>query len=66
LTDALRFQLQQKPVYGLHFDGQRYDIGNKLEFLKTNVIFGLRHAELGQDFRHFLEQLLESSALSED
>ena len=61
LTDALRLQLQQKPVYGLHFEGQRYDIGNKLEFLKTNVIFGLRHAELGQDFRHFLEQLLESS-----
>lgn len=60
LTDALRMLLRQQPIYGLHFDGRRYDIGNKLDFLKTNVLFGLRHAELGPHFRRFLEQLLET------
>lgn len=60
LTDALRMLLQQKPIYGLHFEGNRYDIGNKLDFLKTNVIFGLRHAELGAEFRQFLERLSDT------
>jgi len=62
LTDALRVLLQQKPIYGLHFEGKRYDIGNKLDFLKTNVIFGLRHAELGPQFRRFLEQLSDTTS----
>lgn len=62
LTDALRVLLQQKPMYGLHFEGKRYDIGNKLDFLKTNVIFGLRDAKLGPQFRQFLEQLSETGS----
>ena len=62
LTDAMRVLLQQKPMYGLHFEGSRYDMGNKLDFLKTNVIFGLRHAELGPQFRQFLEQLIDTGS----
>jgi len=62
LTDALRMLLQQKPVYGLHFEGRRYDTGNKLDFLKTNVMFGLRHPELGPQFRQFLEQLSDAGS----
>ena len=61
LTDALRRLLKQRPMYGLHFEGKRYDIGNKLDFLKTNVIFGLRHAELGPPFREFLRQLADTT-----
>lgn len=62
LTDALRLLLQEQPMYGLHFSGRRYDIGNKLDFLKTNVLFGLKHAELGPQFRQFIEAVTNPAA----
>lgn len=34
--------------------GQRYDTGDKLEYLKTVVDFGLKHPELGKDLAEFL------------
>jgi UTP--glucose-1-phosphate uridylyltransferase len=57
LTDAMRLMLQDRAMYGVRLDGKRYDIGNKLDFLKTNVEFGLTHPELGEDFRQFLKEL---------
>ena len=60
LTDAMRLMLQDRAMYGLRLDGQRYDIGNKLDFLKTNVAFGLTHPELGEDFREFLRELAKT------
>lgn len=57
LTDAMRLMLQDRAMYGLRLEGKRYDIGNKLDFLKTNVEFGLAHPELGDDFRQFLKEL---------
>lgn len=58
LTDAMRLMLRDRAIYGLKFDGRRFDIGNKLDFLKTNVEFGLAHPELGKDFRQFLKTLV--------
>ena len=56
LTDAMRLLLQDRAIYGLVFEGRRFDIGNKLDFLKTNVVFGLNHPELGADFREFIRE----------
>jgi UTP--glucose-1-phosphate uridylyltransferase len=60
LTDAMRLMLRDHAVYGLTFEGTRFDIGNKLDFLKTNVVFGLDHPELGNDFRAFLKDLAKT------
>ena len=38
LTDAMRLLLKQQDMYGLHIDGQRFDVGNKLDFIKTNLL----------------------------
>ena len=46
-------------MYGLRFDGTRYDIGNKLDFLKTNVVFGLGREDLGADFKEFIIETAE-------
>lgn len=56
LTDAMRLMLQDRAMYGIVLEGQRFDIGNKLDFLKTNVVFGLNHPELGEEFRQFLRE----------
>ena len=57
LTDAMQLMLNDHDMYGLKFDGVRYDIGNKLDFLKTNVIFGLKREDFGAEFQEWLKEL---------
>lgn len=57
LTDALRLMLKDRAIYGVVFEGRRYDIGNKLDFLKTNVEFGLADPHLGPSFREFVKEI---------
>jgi len=60
LTDALNVMASQEPVYAWRMDGRRYDIGNRLDYLKTTVEFALRHKDLAEPFRQFLEESLRS------
>lgn len=39
-------------------DAQFYDTGNPLEYLKTVIDFGLRHPDLGEDLRDYLDKKL--------
>lgn len=39
-------------------DGMYYDTGDKLEYLKTVIDFGLRHEELGPELRTYIENRL--------
>jgi UTP--glucose-1-phosphate uridylyltransferase len=57
LTDALRYLLRSRPIYALKFDGQRYDAGDKLGFLKATVEFALRRHDMGGPFREYLKGL---------
>lgn len=57
LTDGLRHLLRSRPIYGFRFDGQRYDAGDKLGFLKATVEFALKREDLGGKFRDYLKGL---------
>lgn len=57
LTDALKYMLRNRPIYGLKFEGKRYDAGDKLGFLKATVEFALQRHDLGGDFRSYLKTL---------
>ena len=57
LTDGLRYLLRNRPIYGLKFEGTRYDAGDKLGFLKATVEFALRRHDLGGPFREYLQSL---------
>ena len=58
LTDAIARLLLEEPVYGLEFDGLRFDCGSKLGYLEATVHYGLKHPELGADFRAHLAGLV--------
>jgi UTP--glucose-1-phosphate uridylyltransferase len=58
LTDALCEMAEDGPFYGMVIDGGRYDIGNKLDWLRATVEVALRHPELGPAFRAALDDLL--------
>ena len=55
LTDAMRDMVKKYAMYGVRFQGTRYDIGNKLDFIKTNIIYGLMHEEIGDHLRTWLK-----------
>ena len=57
LTDALKAMARRHPLYALEFEGDRYDAGDKLGFLKANVSFALKRDELRKDFGEFLKGL---------
>jgi UTP--glucose-1-phosphate uridylyltransferase len=46
-------------MYGLKFNGKRYDIGNKMGFLKTNIEFGLKDPEIGSALKSWLKEFAE-------
>jgi UTP--glucose-1-phosphate uridylyltransferase len=58
ITDAIRGLMDSQPVYGVLFEGNRYDCGNKLGFLEGTVALGLKHPELGAPLRKIIKSLL--------
>ncbi len=58
LTDAMRAMVKSHSMYGYKFEGKRYDIGNKLGFIKTNIEFGLKNKEIGQELKDYLKDLI--------
>jgi UTP--glucose-1-phosphate uridylyltransferase len=57
LTDGIKHLALKQPVYGLKFQGTRYDAGDKLGFLKATVEYALRRDDLGPAFREYLKEL---------
>ena len=57
LTDALKTLLDKREVYGYDFEGKRYDVGNKMGFLKTTVELALAREDLGPEFKQYLKEL---------
>jgi len=60
LTDALKTLLDKRVVYGYDFEGRRYDVGNKMGFLKTTVELALAREDLGPEFKAYLKELTEN------
>ncbi len=60
LTDAMREMVKKHAMYGLKFNGTRYDIGNKFDFIKTNIIYGLEHKEIGNPLKEWLKEFAKN------
>ena len=56
-TDALNLQAMQAGICAYDFEGIRYDLGDKLGYLKATVEYGLRDQNLGEDFAKSLKTL---------
>ena len=55
LTDGIAALMRDETVLAFRYEGQRYDCGSKLGYLKATVDMGLKHAETGAAFAQFLE-----------
>jgi UTP--glucose-1-phosphate uridylyltransferase len=54
LTDALSILGKSQPLYAYNFDGVRYDLGNKLDYIKATIEYALRREEFRDDIRSYL------------
>ena len=60
LTDAMKVLLGRENIYSYTIEGKRYDIGSKIDYLKTTVEFGLKRKEFSKEFLAFLKEKLSS------
>ena len=63
LTDALNRLAQEQAIYAYVFEGGRYDIGNKLDYLKATVELAVDRDDVGKEFREFLADFVQRRKL---
>lgn len=57
LTDAIERLNKDDKVYAFDFNGERYDVGEKLGFVKTTIQFALNNEEMSQDVKAYIQSL---------
>ncbi|WP_280770599.1 UTP--glucose-1-phosphate uridylyltransferase GalU [Salipaludibacillus daqingensis] len=57
LTDAIKKLNETQVVLAYEFSGKRYDVGDKLGFVKATVDFALQRDDLKQDMLEYLEEI---------
>ncbi|HEX2272802.1 MAG TPA: UTP--glucose-1-phosphate uridylyltransferase GalU [Acidimicrobiales bacterium] len=64
LTDAMAVLLKEQTIYGHVFEQGRYDIGDKLDYLRATVELAMSRVDLGPGFRAFLADLVRRNELT--
>jgi UTP--glucose-1-phosphate uridylyltransferase len=57
LTDALAVLAREQGLLGYRFEGDRYDAGDRLGYLKANVAFALKRPELRDQLQQWLREV---------
>lgn len=61
LTDAIQKLNQIQRVFAYDFEGKRYDVGEKIGFVKTTVEFALQDEGLKTELLAYLEAMIEDA-----
>jgi UTP--glucose-1-phosphate uridylyltransferase len=59
LTDAIAMLMEKETVEAFHMTGKSHDCGSKLGYMKANVEYGLRHAEMADEFKAYLQAIVK-------
>ena len=57
LTDAIDMLIKEETVNAYNITGRSHDCGSKLGYMQANVIYGMRHEEIGEDFKAVVKSL---------
>jgi len=63
LTDAIKLLLADQTVYGWTFRDGRFDVGNKLDYLRATVELALEREDLGPGFRKIIAEVARREGL---
>jgi len=61
LTEALNLLSQEQPLFSVRFEGEHYDAGDRIGYLKANLEIALHDPRLLQSLVDYLSQLLVPS-----
>ncbi len=64
LTDAMATLLDEQSIYGHVFEQGRFDVGDKLDYLRATVELAIGRDDLGPEFRSFLAELVQREKLA--
>ncbi|WP_249869224.1 UTP--glucose-1-phosphate uridylyltransferase GalU [Oceanobacillus saliphilus] len=64
LTDAIQMLNEIQSVYAYDFEGKRYDVGEKLGFVKTTVELALENEEIGEELYKYLVEKVNARNLT--
>jgi UTP--glucose-1-phosphate uridylyltransferase len=65
LTDALRLLLAREPIHGVVLKSRRHDIGNPIDWLKTNLVFAARDPAMWEQIAPLARELFSSATARE-
>jgi UTP--glucose-1-phosphate uridylyltransferase len=57
LTDAINELNKHQAVLAYHFEGRRYDIGDKLGFVKATIDFAINREDIGKQVYDYLKDI---------
>ncbi|MCS4487109.1 UTP--glucose-1-phosphate uridylyltransferase GalU [Staphylococcus americanisciuri] len=57
LTDAIERLNQNEKVYAYDFEGMRYDVGEKIGFVKTTIEYALKDEEMQAEIKRYIQSL---------
>ncbi|HCX2718835.1 TPA: UTP--glucose-1-phosphate uridylyltransferase GalU [Staphylococcus aureus] len=57
LTDAIERMNNDNQVYAYDFEGERYDVGEKLGFVKTTIEYALKDDSMREELTRFIKEL---------
>jgi UTP--glucose-1-phosphate uridylyltransferase len=58
LTDALKLLLKEEPIHAVVLKGMRHDIGNPVDWLRTNLLYASRDPKLWEQIKPLVKELL--------
>ncbi|WP_449537882.1 UTP--glucose-1-phosphate uridylyltransferase GalU [Ferdinandcohnia sp. Marseille-Q9671] len=65
LTDAIQKLNEIQRVFAYDFEGDRYDVGEKIGFIKTTIEFALQNEELRKETLGFMKQVLNKEKITD-
>lgn len=63
LTDAINALAQQQAVYAHMFEGGRFDVGNKLDYMKAMIELAIDREDVGKELKRWLADLVQRKKL---
>jgi len=59
LTDALRELVKLQKIYAYVIQGKRYDLGNKIDYMKASIDYALYRHEIGPELMAYLKETVK-------
>ncbi|MBN38045.1 MAG: UTP--glucose-1-phosphate uridylyltransferase [Opitutae bacterium] len=57
LTDAMQAMVESRPMFACKVNGKRHDLGNRIDFIKTNIHYALKDPEMRDDIVAYMKKV---------